>query len=248
METDELRAGLAAALSGSGRGGAAADRLCTACVELLDFDGAALSLIHDGSISRSLGSSGSLSRELDELQFTLGEGPCLETATSQAPVFVPDLEVAADTSWPRFAEAALQRGVRSIFALPVAVGTPVGALDLYRNRPGELEAAALAGGLIAAELACLPVLDIMGIDFDAAVDDRSTSAWADLAMLTRTEVFQASGMVMQQLGVSASEAVIRIRAYAYAHGMTASEVGFAIIDGAVHLGDDRSGFEETDPS
>lgn len=75
---DHLRRTLEASLSGAGNALAAADQLCSACVELLDVDGAAISLMYQGTTHGTYGASGELSRQLDELQFTLGEGPCLE--------------------------------------------------------------------------------------------------------------------------------------------------------------------------
>jgi hypothetical protein len=213
-------------------------------VDLLDVDGAALSIIYDGVISRSLGASGQLSRELDEMQFTLGEGPCLEAVSQWRPVLIADLDDPATSVWPAFAGAALQRGVRAVFALPVsAAASAIGALDLYRHRPGELDGLALTGGLIAAELAALPMLDLMGLDLDAAVSDEASGAWEQLTQLTRTEVYQAAGMLIGQLNVSAAEALIRLRAYAYSHDLTASEVAFAIIERRLLLADDASARE-----
>jgi GAF domain len=236
---ERIRAGLSAALSGPGSGRAAADRLCGACVELLEVDGAALSIIYDREISRSLGASGPLSRELDELQFTLGEGPCLQAVTERVPVLIADLNAPDFTRWPGFADAALSRGVSAVFALPVTTAAaPIGALDLYRRRPGRLSDSSLAGGLIAAELATLPVLDLLGIDFQAAVTDERSDAWEQLSDLTRVEVYQAAGMLIGQLDVSAAEALLRMRAYAYANDMTASDVAFAIIEEGLLLSDD----------
>jgi GAF domain len=240
-EPDRIREGLTAAVSGSQRGSDVADRLCGACVELLDVDGAALSVILGGAISRSYGASSAASRELDELQFTLGEGPCLEAVRSSAPVIAADLSDRASEHWPGFAGAAAERGVHAVLALPVAVASfSIGALDLYRTRAGHLDAAVLAGGLIAAELAALPLLDLMGIDLDAAVTDSASSAWSDLTALTRVEVYQAAGMVVAQLGVSPSEALVRIRGYAFGHGLSASEVAFEIVERRLRLtGDER---------
>ena len=77
---ERLKAELGAALAGAGGPLSAADRLCHACVKLLDVDGAAVSLTHEGSSQGTFGSSSGLSRRLDEVQFTYGEGPCLEPA------------------------------------------------------------------------------------------------------------------------------------------------------------------------
>lgn len=240
-DDDRVRAGLTAALDGARGVRAVTERLCAACVDLLEVDGAALSVIYDGVLSRSLGASSALSTELDELQFTLGEGPCLQSAEGVRPVLVADLNDPAAQRWPAFAGAAARRGVRAVFALPVLVaGVPVGALDLYRNRPGELSGDQLAGGLLAAELAALPLLDLMGLDLDGAVADDASVAWAELAALTRTEVYQAAGMLIAQLDVSVAEALVRMRGYAFAHDMTASAVAFQILDRRLLLENDRS--------
>ncbi|HXB90107.1 MAG TPA: antitermination regulator, partial [Mycobacterium sp.] len=78
---EELRA----AVDGR-RGLAAADSLCEACVMLFSIDAAAISLVFAGGTSGTLGSSGVAARVYDELQFTLGEGPCLDSVASRGPV------------------------------------------------------------------------------------------------------------------------------------------------------------------
>src|ERR1051326_5223600 len=67
------------------RGVDAADRLCRACVEALDSDAAAISLVFDGANTGTLGSSDQRARTCDELQFILGEGPCLDSVALRAP-------------------------------------------------------------------------------------------------------------------------------------------------------------------
>jgi hypothetical protein len=246
-DAEHVRQQFASALAGASRGREVADRLCGACVELLAVDGAALSIIYEGSISRSFGASSGLSRELDELQFTYGEGPCLEAVRDSTPVLVADLNEPPAGRWAGFADAATQRGVKAVFAFPVSISSlPIGALDLYRNDPGELDSAALAGSLIAAELAALPILDLMGIDLNAAVADETSGAWEELTALMRVEVYQAAGMLIAQLGVSASEAMVRLRGYAFSHDMTASEVAFQILDRKLRLMADGTTSAEDD--
>jgi hypothetical protein len=82
---------LLAAVDGK-RGVDAADRLCEACVMLFDVDAAAISLVFDGANSGRLGSSGEPARMYDELQFIVGEGPCLDSVTGRAPVSHPAYE------------------------------------------------------------------------------------------------------------------------------------------------------------
>lgn len=241
VDSDRVRAGLSAAAAGVERGRAAADRLCSACVELLAVDGAALSIVHGGAISRSLGAHDALSRELDELQFTYGEGPGLDAVTGSSPVLVPDLLEVESGRWQAFAEAATGRGVRAVFALPVTVaGFSIGALDLYRREPGDMDVAAVTGGMLAAEFAALPLLDLMGMAANEAASDTTSTEWEELSALTRVEVYQASGMLIAQLGISPAESLVRLRGYAFAHDMTASEVAFEIISRRLRLTDDAA--------
>src|SRR5690349_13712780 len=68
---------LRAAIDGR-RGVDAADSLCDACVVHLDIDAAAISLVFDGAATGTLGCSSEAARRYDEMQFTFGEGPCLD--------------------------------------------------------------------------------------------------------------------------------------------------------------------------
>src|SRR4029079_918119 len=121
------------------RGVGAADRLCEACVTLFGVDAAAISLVFDGTNTGTLAASGRPAREYDELQFTMGEGPCLDSVAHQAPVLVVDLADPVDARWPAYGPAMLAHRIRGVFALPVVVaGVYVGALDLYQARPGIL--------------------------------------------------------------------------------------------------------------
>jgi hypothetical protein len=226
---------LLAAVDGR-RGLEAADSLCEACVTLFEIDAAAISLIFPGVNSATLGSSDAAARVYDELQFTMGEGPCLDSVATRAPVLVPDLANSTKVRWPAYGAAMLGYKIRSVFAIPVVLaGEYVGALDLFRARPGELPGDELAGAVVAAELAGAPLLDLMGSDLQAAVDDPGSSAWTELNALSRTEVSQATGMLVAQLGVEPAEALLRLRAHAYATNRSATDVARDILDRRLQL-------------
>ena len=238
---ERLRAELGAALAGGGGPLSAADRLCRACVRLLGVDGAAVSLVHDGSTRGTFGSSGELSRRLDEFQFTFGEGPCLDAVRSGEPVLVGDFREPGSQRWPAFGPAVLDAGVRAVYALPVRISrAPVGALDLFSSRPGPMSAEGLDGGMWAAELAALPLLDLMTSDTDWEAFGEGADGWEQLASLERVEVYQATGMIVGELDVDAAEALVRLRAYAFAQGLTDSEAAWAIVERRVVLGDEES--------
>lgn len=214
----------------------AADRLCRACVTLLEVDAAAISLVFDGANAGTLGSSGPQARIYDELQFTLGEGPCLESVAVRAPILVLDLADPKDARWPAYGSAMLTHQIRGVFAIPVLVaGEYVGALDLFCAKPGPLRTAQLSGAVAAAELAAIPVLDLMDADLQAAVSDPNSNAWAELNVLSRVEVSQATGMVMAQLDVDAAEALVRLRAYAFSTNRSVVDVARDVLDRRLRL-------------
>jgi hypothetical protein len=229
---------LIAAVDGR-RGVDAADRLCEACVMLFDIDAAAISLVFDGANSGTLGSSGAPARMYDELQFTLGEGPCLDSITLKIPILVADLADTIDARWPIYGPALLSHQIRGVFAMPVLVaGEHVGALDLFRAQPGDLAGDHLAGAIGAAELASAPLLDLMNDDLQAAVNDPQSNAWAELRALSRAEVSQATGMLVAQLDVEPAEALVRLRAHAYATGRSSTDVARDILDRRLKLDTD----------
>jgi hypothetical protein len=203
---------------------------------LLDIDAAAISLVFDGSASGTLGSSGEPALAYDELQFTYGEGPCLDSVAHKAPILVADLADPDETRWPVYGPAMLAHQIRGVFAMPVLVaGEHVGALDLFRALPGDLGHERLAGAIAAAELATVPLLDLMNDDLQAAVNDPVSNAWAELHALSRTEVSQATGMLVAQLDVEPTEALIRLRAHAYATGRSSTDVARDILDRRLKL-------------
>jgi hypothetical protein len=226
---------LAAAVNGR-RGGEAADRLCQACVMLFDVDAAAISLVFDGASSGTLGSSGEPARMYDELQFTYGEGPCLDSVALRTVIEVVDLADPDDGRWPAYGPAMLAHQIRGVSAMPLVVaGEYVGALDLFRTQPGPLAGANLAGAIVAAELAGIPLLDILDGDLQAAAGDPDSDAWAELNALSRAEVSQATGMLVAQLEIHPADALVRLRAHAYAAGRSATEVARDIVDRQLRL-------------
>jgi hypothetical protein len=224
-----------------GRQGAdAADRLCEACVVLLDVDAAALSLIFDGATAGTFGSSSAPARTYDELQFTLGEGPCLDSIAQKAPVFVADLADPDERRWPAFGPAMLAHDVHAVFAMPVLLaGEFVGALDLFRHHAGQPTSTHVSGALSAAEIAGIPLLDLLDADLHAAAGDPTSNAWAELNALCRAEVSQATGMLVAQLEIEPAEALMRLRAHAYATGRSATEVANVILDRRLRLEADK---------
>jgi hypothetical protein len=248
-----VRLELSAVIAAAAPGISAANDLCTACVDLLEVDGAAVSVVYDGASRGTFGSSSESSRRLDEYQFTFGEGPCLDSVAAREAVLVPDLDSPDERRWPMFTRAVLGDGIRGVFALPIMVTSVcVGALDLFREEPGPLDGDHLGGALMAAELASLPLLDLLASNvdedaeevLDAALKSEGEDAWGRLADMDRIEVYQATGMLISQLEVGPAEAMVRLRAHAIATNQTASQVAWAIVERRLVLERDDRGHRE----
>jgi hypothetical protein len=223
----QLRALIAGQPEPSGLGGTAGllRRVCGAAVQTLSASGAGVSMMTDDGVRGVGAASDPGSARLEELQFTLGEGPCIDAYASRRPVLIPELADGAMTRWPVYAPTVHARGVRAVFAFPLQIGAArLGVLDVFRDRAGGLTADELRRGVLLAEVSVAALLDQHEQDgTDGGVDD------LDEAIEDRAELFQAQGMVMVQLCISIGEAMARMRAYAYAENRRLSEVARDIV-------------------
>jgi hypothetical protein len=176
---------------------------------------------------------------LEELTLTLGEGPGVD-AFGGGPALAADLTASECLArWPVFAPAAAQAGIGAVFALPLQVGAiRLGVLDLYRTRPGELHGGQLADALLLADTACALLLD-------AAQRDRPgpNGHGPEQAGLQHAEVHQATGMITVQLGVTVAVALVRLRAYAYAHDRRLRDVARDVVGRRLRFHPDADGGE-----
>jgi ANTAR domain len=207
--------------------------LCQAAVRWLGVDGAGLTAMSGAAGREPLFATDELTARLEELQYTIGEGPGAEDFAFGSPVLIPDLE-RVTARWPGFAPAAVEAGARALFALPLQAGAiRVGVLSLYRAQPGSLAPAQIADVLVFADIA-------LGMLLDAAAGISGQPEYRPLAGLSdsRAEVYQATGMLSVQLGVSLAEAFVRLRAHAFASGGALSEVADAVVSRRLRLDPD----------
>jgi hypothetical protein len=218
-------------------GAISAGSVCAACVPALGLDGAALWLAKDVSRRLLIHATDKISGVLHEAQFTLGEGPCVQAWTERVMVLTPDL--AADDAavrWPMFVPEALLAGAGAVFAFPLQVGAiRVGVLDLYRKRPGPLTPAQLADALAFASAALTLLLRQARSDTDQTSSVEQTLPPDGLSG-GQVEVYQATGMVAGQLNAGLEEALLRLRAYAFAHAMSITETARLVVDRRLRFG------------
>ena len=162
---------------------------------------------------------------IEQLQYELGEGPCVDAYNEERPVMEPDLAAPQTPRWFGFRRPAIDAGVRAVFGFPLRAGAiRLGALNLYSDRPGALSDDQHADALVMADLAAQAVLVMQAnaAPGQLALELEATSNFQFV-------VHQAAGMVSAQLEVSVALALIRLRAYAFGAGLSLSEVAASVV-------------------
>lgn len=131
---------------------------------------------------------------------------------------------------PGSREEARRFGARAVFAFPTRIGAiALGAVDLYRRSPGSLEEAELSTALASVDGVGLAVLEAPD-----QYGDPEAPAMTDMV------VHQAAGMVMGELGTSIEEAMVRLRATAFAEGRTVNDLAADVVHGRRRLSKETS--------
>lgn len=210
-------------------------QVCQVAARTLSASGAGINVMTDDGVRGVAAASDPHSERIEELQFVLGEGPCIDAFDSRRPVLVPDLSDGGAARWPMYGPAAHAGGVCAVFAFPLQMGAArLGVLDVFRDRPGALSDDQLSDALTFADVTMQALLNqhetTSNVDPDGGVGDE-----VDF----RAELFQAEGMVMVQIGGTISEAMARIRAYAYAEGRGLGDVARDVVARRLQFDRDR---------
>ncbi len=202
-------------------------RMCAAAAKLLDAAGVGVSL----GASEDLAASGLQTvcvtdggRAGEALQFDLGEGPSYTAHRTGSPVEVPDLEL--DATWPAFAAAAADAGLRAVFAFPLRSGSVgLGAFTLYQHVAGELTSGQYADALVFSRFALNLFLSLQA----GRPPDELDSVFTD-SLSNAVEVHQASGVVSVQLAIPVAAALALLRAHAFTEGASLAEIAKQVVE------------------
>jgi hypothetical protein len=209
--------------------------LVNLCGHDLPVTGVGLALMTDEGPAGTVAATDDSALELEDLQFTLGEGPCVAASNTGRPVLQPDLARTAPQRWPAFAAGAEAAGLAAVFAFPLRVGAiRLGVLDLYRSTIGILSPEELADALCFADAATALLLHAQ------AQDSRWRLPLESLTVLDdRAEVHQATGVVSVQAGVGLQDALLLLRARAYADQRPIAELATDVLNGRLDFRADR---------
>jgi hypothetical protein len=204
--------------------------VCRAAVEALGTNGAGLTLItksHTGPIC----SHGEFASIGEDLQLSLGEGPCGDAFETRELVEVTNLSSSGGERWPMFSKAMTEAGVTSLASFPLRIGgARFGALTLYRSSFGELSFEQVADGYVVTQIASH--LIIAG---QAQVGEDSVIPEIEAGFVRMEPVHQATGMVMVELGIGAEDALARLRGAAFGSGRTLLDMAINIVLGRTEL-------------
>jgi hypothetical protein len=225
---------LTAVLTESPSGLALPDALVQMCARVLRVGGVGLALMTDDGPAGTVAATDRTALQLEELQFSLGEGPCVDASRTGRPVLQPDLARTGQTRWPAFSAGAEAAGLVAVFAFPLRVGAiRLGVLDLYRTTVGVLTERELADSLTFADAATTLMLHLQARA--AGWDPPEDSL---VVLDDRAEVHQATGVVSVQSAVTLHEALLLLRARAYAEQRPIGELAVEVLEGVADFRDD----------
>jgi len=227
--TPALWGQVAAHAGADGRRVSVAD-VCAVAVSSAALDGAWLAAARGGDPDFLMSVTDLVGEQLNELQLTLGQGPCHDVLDSAAPVLAADLaDEEYSRRWPAFTPAARLLGAEAVFVFPLTVGViRAGVLGLYRGAHGPLSGEQLGDLLILADAATVMLLgSVEGYPEDG--DGAGLDGQAPDLAVHRAEIDQATGMLTVQLGVPAAAAFARLRAYAYSQDRRLADVAGDIV-------------------
>jgi hypothetical protein len=207
--------------------------LCAVAAEFMALDGAAIALISDDEDLMSLCTSNQAASDLMDLEITVGEGPAVDASRGDV-IEDTDLLTASDSNWSSYRPEAVALGARAVFGYPVRVGAiRFGALSLFRNNPGPLdEGQAKDAYLMASVISRAILAEQAGGSPGGLVGELNGVSMLDF------RVHQAAGMLAIQGSMSVRDALVFLRAHAFAIASQLSDLAERVVSGTTRLAPD----------
>jgi GAF domain-containing protein len=208
-------------------------RVATYAVQAIPgANGAGLTLLEKDR-SDTIVATADFVREIDDVQYGIGEGPCISAARDGRTVMSGSL--GADSRWPRFGGTVARLGVHRVVSLPLV--TPdgvVGAMNVYARAKNAFDDRAAELGEIFAIPAAIAVQNAQVL-----AQTQRVAAQLKSALETRAVVDRAVGIMMSRSGGTEHEALERLRAMSQHEHQKLALVARQIVDEAVRRAEAR---------
>jgi transcriptional regulator with GAF, ATPase, and Fis domain len=202
------------------------------CVGMLDVSAAGVLLANRDGELRVMAASDERVRLLELFQLQNDEGPCLECFRHGTAVTVPDLTTEAHR-WPRFVAEARQSGFEAVQALPMRLRDEVvGALNLFRARPGPFDPVGTPVAQALADVATISLLQQRSTVRSSVLNEQLQTA-----LNSRVLIEQAKGKLAERHDIDMEQAFTALRSYARSHNRRLSDLARAFVDGTEPLTD-----------
>jgi hypothetical protein len=216
-----------------GADGSGTMHLCEISAEVSGTTGAGIMLQHEETTNGSLCTTDGVAAYLDDLQYTLGEGPSIDAHRLSTVVAEPELESPGVDRWPALTPSALQAGAKAMFAFPIRIGAArLGSLTLYRNRSGPIDGERYSDTLVMTDVAAETI-----VAMQANAPPGSIAVELEEGANLHFVVHQAAGMVSEQLHVGVAEVLVRMRSYAFRSDTPIDVVAEAVVARRLRLTD-----------
>ncbi len=189
-------------------------------------EGAGLTLLEEDR-ANTIVATAPFVREIDNIQYGIGQGPCITAAADARTVMSASL--GADQRWPRFGGRVARLGVHSVVSLPLV--TPdgvVGAMNVYAHPKNVFDHRAAEIGEIFAVPAAIAVQNA-----HVLAQTQRLTARLEAALETRGVIDRAVGILMSRSGSTEAEALERLRALSQHEHQKLATVARQIVDEAV---------------
>jgi transcriptional regulator with GAF, ATPase, and Fis domain len=195
-------------------------------------DGASLTLLEDDG-QHTIGATASFVSDIDHIQDRVGEGPYITALHDRRTVLSGSL--GSESRWPRFGDAAAQRGVHSVLSLPLISTELVGALTVYAFAKHAFDHQAATLGETFAAAATVAVENVQILE-----QAKQLVARLQAAVATRATIDRAIGIMMSLSGGTDQEALSRLRRLSQHQHHKLTDVAQQIVDQAVRRAQSRT--------
>ncbi|WP_171027621.1 GAF and ANTAR domain-containing protein [Pseudarthrobacter sp. NamE2] len=163
--------------------------------------GAGASIINSRGRSESAGATDMVVLRADELQYELGQGPCLSAWAEQRSIIIQD--TTEETRWPAWTAAIKGLPLRSVLSAPLTTrGKPIGALKVYSPVPLAFD----DYSVFLIERLATPAAVLLGNVRDREAAQQLSEDLAD-ALANRDMISQAQGILIERMNLSSQEAL-----------------------------------------